>query len=350
MTDVLGAVPKPVGTRDKDDAEIAIAAAIRRVAQAIELRLWRVARIAGETVFREHIRLRHETPGSKPEGNAAQTKEIFDDTIQADLLKCLETRAHVGRPANANGLYCELFPALGGRDVVYLLEIHRVSPLPRDQRVAVLELLRIYFNLVTTLDTSDRDQLTGLLSKRTFAHAFKIIMAPINAPLSADEVPTEERRRNEYRSRHAHLAVIDIDFFSKIKNQFGLSCGEEVLALLGRHLTGCFREYDRVFRFGGDKFIVVLPNTDFQDAEIALERLRARVEAFDFPQVGRVTVSIGFTKLLGGDGGPAAFGRADQALVFAKNSGRNQTQLHELLIENGNPVRAAAIQDDDAMF
>ena len=113
---------------------------------------------------------------------------------------------------------------------------------------------------------------------------------------------------------------------------------DRVLVLLAGLMTECFRDHDRIFSFGDEKFVVLLTNTDFQDAEAALERFRARVEEFEFSQAGHVTVSIGLTKLRPEDSGPAAFARATQALKVAQKAGRNQTQLYELLVANGTLV------------
>jgi diguanylate cyclase (GGDEF)-like protein len=100
-------------------------------------------------------------------------------------------------------------------------------------------------------------------------------------------------------------------------------------------MRACFRETDRLFRFGGEEFLAILPDSAQHEAALALERFRAAVEAFDFPQVGRVTLSIGFTTVLPGDTGSNAFGRADEALYVAKQSGRNQVRCYEDLVATG---------------
>lgn len=67
-----------------------------------------------------------------------------------------------------------------------------------------------------------------------------------------------------------------------------------------------------------------------------LERLRRTVEQFPFPQVGRVTVSIGATRIDSEDDGSSAFGRADEALYFAKQNGRNRAAIYESLVDAGD--------------
>ncbi len=109
--------------------------------------------------------------------------------------------------------------------------------------------------------------------------------------------------------------------------------------LLARLMRSSFREPDRLYRFGGEEFVVLLQGLDPARADRALERYREAVEAYDFPQVGHVTVSIGVTSVREGDTGSCAFGRADQALYAAKHNGRNQLQRYETL------VSASALDD-----
>jgi diguanylate cyclase (GGDEF)-like protein len=108
-----------------------------------------------------------------------------------------------------------------------------------------------------------------------------------------------------------------------------------VLILLARLMHSSFREKDRLFRCGGEEFVVILAPTEMEFAEAVLERFREAVEAFEFPQVGRVTVSIGVTQVLPGDNPLTAFGRADEALYVAKEQGRNRVLSYESLIAGG---------------
>jgi diguanylate cyclase (GGDEF)-like protein len=84
------------------------------------------------------------------------------------------------------------------------------------------------------------------------------------------------------------------------------------------------RTDDGLFRFGGEEFVVLLEAPDENAAHAALERLRTQIAQYHFPQVGRVTVSIGFAAVLPGDLPTGALDRADRALYVAKASGRNQ--------------------------
>ena len=110
-----------------------------------------------------------------------------------------------------------------------------------------------------------------------------------------------------------------------MNDQHGHLIGDEVLLLVAQLMRSSFRHGDRIYRFGGEEFVVLLrcPNPD--SAGRAFDRLRQRIEQHDFPQLGRLTVSIGHTGIEADDTPGAAFERADRAVYHAKQTGRNRT-------------------------
>ncbi|MPM84985.1 hypothetical protein SDC9_132062 [bioreactor metagenome] len=130
------------------------------------------------------------------------------------------------------------------------------------------------------------------------------------------------------------LAVIDIDHFKLVNDVYGHLYGDEVLILVANLLRSSFRAQDRVFRFGGEEFVVLLRSATLEQAAQAFERFRAAVEEHMFPQIGGITVSIGFTSTM--DGAPVeVLGRADQALYYAKENGRNQVRFFDEMLLRG---------------
>nr|HMS79320.1 GGDEF domain-containing protein [Burkholderiaceae bacterium] len=115
-----------------------------------------------------------------------------------------------------------------------------------------------------------------------------------------------------------------------------------VLLILAQTMRAQFRPVDRLYRFGGEEFVVVLARTAPQVALLPFERLRAAVAARTFSRVGRVTVSIGVTRIGSLDDAAGAFGRADAALYHAKQNGRDQVHAWEDLVAAGllAPARA----------
>lgn len=241
----------------------------------------------------------------------------------------------------ASGGSCfTVFPIATDRDVVGVLELETPARLGDEAHRIVDSVLHVYRNFEILLDYSERDMLTGLLNRKTFDDAFlKIAMGKS----SAGQPHPHERRRPAQPQDPYFVAMIDIDFFKSVNDRHGHLIGDEVLLLQSRLMRTTFRFQDRLYRFGGEEFVVLMRCADSQGAACAVERLRANTASYAFPQVGQVTVSIGLTQVRPGDSPSAALGRADQAVYFAKGHGRNQAQQYEDLLARGL-INAAAEQ------
>jgi diguanylate cyclase (GGDEF)-like protein len=132
------------------------------------------------------------------------------------------------------------------------------------------------------------------------------------------------------------LAVIDIDHFKRVNDVFGHLIGDEVLLLLSRLMRNSFRFHDNLYRFGGEEFVVLMRCGEATAALGALQRLRKNVQAYRFPQVENITVSIGMTELRPTDTPSEAFDRADKALYHVKQNGRNGVAYHAALVREGH--------------
>ncbi len=122
------------------------------------------------------------------------------------------------------------------------------------------------------------------------------------------------------------LAMLDIDHFKRINDQHGHDAGDAVLVALAQLIQQRVRQADVVARFGGEEFVVLLPDTDLAGAEALGQLLVSAVAAQPLSSVGAVTVSVGVAEV-GGDATDlsALLQRADAALYRAKGKGRNQT-------------------------
>jgi diguanylate cyclase (GGDEF)-like protein len=129
--------------------------------------------------------------------------------------------------------------------------------------------------------------------------------------------------------------VVDIDHFKRVNDVHGHLFGDEVLLLVSRLMHDTFRSTDQLFRFGGEEFVIVLDAGSAEAAQAAFERFRAAVAQHRFPQVGTVTVSLGYTQVRPTDSPASAIERADAALYFAKRNGRDQVHCHERLLAEG---------------
>lgn len=119
------------------------------------------------------------------------------------------------------------------------------------------------------------------------------------------------------------LVVLDVDHFKAINDRHGHARGDEILVRLGELLQTTVRDEDQVFRYGGEEFVIVLPEHQITAAQTLAERVRRTVEAFGEQTGLGTTVSLGIAELQPGESGDAWLERADQALLYAKQQGRN---------------------------
>ena len=124
------------------------------------------------------------------------------------------------------------------------------------------------------------------------------------------------------------IIMADLDHFKRINDEYGHPVGDEVLRMVSDKLRSATRVYDILSRYGGEEFLVALPNTDLQGTLVVAERIRSEVERTPVVVDGRtihLTVSVGASCSANDeDDEKAATGRADKALYEAKNGGRNR--------------------------
>lgn len=246
--------------------------------------------------------------------------------------------------------FLSVYPIAGQHGMAGLLEM--ISDAHSDmEKHLISAFLKVYSNYLSLLDESETDTLTGLLNRRTFENNIGKIIADHSAPDQslAALSPQHLARRTENAGVPHWLAVMDIDHFKRINDKFGHLYGDEVLLLLSRSMRRTFRQTDKLFRFGGEEFVIVLDRTSQKNAQSVLERFRAAIENYHFPQVGKVTISIGFARLIDVDVPSSIVGRADQALYYAKDHGRNQVCSYEDLVADGK-LAGEHYSDDIQLF
>ncbi|MEA2283871.1 MAG: hypothetical protein QOK21_4478 [Solirubrobacteraceae bacterium] len=154
------------------------------------------------------------------------------------------------------------------------------------------------------------------------------------------------------RYGHAYcVAIADVDRFKGYNDAHGHPRGDDVLRAVAETLRETVRTGDSVYRYGGEEFVVLLPEQSLAGAEQAAERLRAAVEALALPHPGGdwVTISIGVAGLGDGSCAPdALFDTADRALYEAKEAGRNRVHARSVATEAADRRVRVAIADDDA--
>lgn len=195
--------------------------------------------------------------------------------------------------------------------------------------------VRIYQNYQVILTENERDKLTGLLNRKTFENKLNRLLKP------RDETSTSSLLSNCW------LVMIDIDHFKSVNDNYGHVCGDEILLHLSQLMKDYFINNSLLFRFGGEEFVIVLEYMPMEVAIATLEHFRNLVSEFNFPFVGNVTISMGFSQFCVDDFPPSILDQADKALYYAKEHGRNCLYNYEQLIVEGKlnaPQEAGSVE------
>jgi diguanylate cyclase (GGDEF)-like protein len=134
--------------------------------------------------------------------------------------------------------------------------------------------------------------------------------------------------------------MLDLDNFKQINDQAGHDTGDMALRLLADALRAELRAVDTAARFGGDEFVIILPQANSEGAMLVAERLRKRMSEIEVPQFGQVTASLGVANFpLHASSRDTLVVAADRALYNSKNCGRNRVSLPpEESIESAVPA------------
>ena len=185
------------------------------------------------------------------------------------------------------------------------------------QVAAIFEDVTTEHRLLTEMERLARvDSLTGLWNRRFFL-----------------ERAEEELVRLHRYQRPMSLLMMDLDHFKRVNDTWGHHIGDQVLAAVGGAIRENLRQVDLAGRYGGEELVVLLPETEYPEAQVVAERLRSAVAALRIPvgeTVLTVTISCGMTSLRGDERLTLgqAMDQADQALYRAKRGGRNRTVVY----------------------
>jgi diguanylate cyclase (GGDEF)-like protein len=137
----------------------------------------------------------------------------------------------------------------------------------------------------------------------------------------------EEISRSRRMGSPCSIALIDLDWFKRINDAFGHPTGDEVLRTFAITMFANIRTIDRFGRYGGEEFLLILPDTTEQSAARLLDRLRAIVAELDWSAFSpgmQVTISAGVATLRQNENSDSLLARADNALYASKARGRNR--------------------------
>lgn len=340
MSEVVDHLAELTGFRDRDVMDVTLVSALRDLLEPLSVAIFRCIGEPGQERWLTRARLRADDAVATADSLWAEPSGLPLASDAPKRLDCMRSRAVLQLQDGAH--WTTMFPIATDREVVGVLEILSAERLKGTAQRMVCSVLRIYHNFQGLLEYSERDTLTGLLNRKTFDESFLKALGELAAQQGEAEGGSEAAGTAPDVRRHApsagtryFIGVIDIDHFKSVNDRFGHLIGDEVLLLLSRLMRSSFRFHDLLYRFGGEEFVVLMRCDDEAHAAQALERLRHNTERYVFPQVGQITVSVGFTQVRVGDSPASAFERADKAVYHAKDSGRNQVQSHAALIAAG---------------
>lgn len=197
-------------------------------------------------------------------------------------------------------------------------ENHSSDPYAHKHTRVVSRLMRFIDAVTAELETSNReitklsrtDRLTQLVNR-----------------IQLDHVLEESLQQALRYATPFSIILLDLDLFKQVNDIHGHLVGDEVLVSTAKILTANTRTNDTVGRWGGEEFLIVVPNASLSDAARLAEKLRSEIEAYDFPAVRKMTASFGVTSFVPEDDVEKMINRADITLYTAKHAGRNRVEL-----------------------
>jgi diguanylate cyclase len=178
----------------------------------------------------------------------------------------------------------------------------------------VLEINTLKKEKANIKQTAKTDMLTGLLNRMAF-----------------DEALAEAMGQSDSQNHPLSIIFTDIDHFKKLNDTHGHLMGDKILKILSRHLKDHIKGKDIASRFGGEEFILILPDTPLEGAFVLAEQIRMSIQTMKWmtrdsgKSIGSVTISLGVAQYKPKETRESLIGRADTAMYFAKEKGRNKT-------------------------
>lgn len=202
-------------------------------------------------------------------------------------------------------------------------EDNKYTEYEKQQIMSIASLASVAINNASLLEKASTDMMTHLKLKFFF---FNILTEALDNAFLQDE--------------NIAVLMLDIDFFKKFNDTYGHECGDYVLIKVAELIKESLRDTDVASRYGGEEFTVLLKKTKLEEAKLVAERIRTKIEGYDFNfnnQHMKVTISIGLSVFDTTENlaySPNEFvNQADKALYISKNSGRNKVSVFEQTFE-----------------
>ena len=347
---ILQNLVEMTGHRDHLRLEVSVLSTLQKLTSVVDIRALELFTRDGRPCMRPRTWLENGHLVST-DSEASQDPRREPLERYPELLRGIDAHEASVQYSPRKGRYTLWLPVWMHNKVSTCLEITQSRAFSAHKLDVILGISQVYQNYQSLLDYSERDALTGLFNRKTFDEQFARYATPAltaHADAGVAHHADDGHGVDADVPMHQWLAVVDIDHFKQVNDRFGHLYGDEVLILVANILRNSFRSQDRIFRFGGEEFVVLLRSTTLATAHKVFNRFREMVQEHVFPQVGHVTVSIGFVGTA--QGSPVEIlGQADQALYFAKENGRNRVCYYDDLVAHGH-LQAKVANDDVELF
>ncbi len=173
----------------------------------------------------------------------------------------------------------------------------------------------------------ERDEMLDKLQKLAITDGLTQLF---NSRHFYNRLELEVARSNRY-DHPLSLLLMDIDFFKEYNDHYGHLEGDKVLMQIGKIIKSCLRKMDSAYRYGGEEFTIILPETWAEDAQVVAQRIRQSIESYAFiPESAdavSITVSVGVTQYCPKEEISSFVQRSDKAMFISKRRGRNSISL-----------------------
>lgn len=220
--------------------------------------------------------------------------------------------------SSQNGWYCAYKP-LSSKQYAMFIATDKDKEIFDEEYIQLL--FGFYCHQLCSLEGTYRDNLTGLYNRKAFDLRMHSLL---NKHFPA---------RRKKISHPSVFVMLDIDHFKEINDQHGHLYGDEILTIIAKIMTDSFREYDLLFRYGGEEFAAVLMDIDDEVCQQVLLRFKTKVANYLFPKQHSVTISIGYSDFDRDHTVEELIDQADKALYYSKDQGRNAINSYSSLIE-----------------
>lgn len=330
---ILQSVIEITRQRDLDSLEYSLVMTLAELVPVVEVSIFKIFKDNKIDAVEKVIHLtvtKNDNSENKYHWSEALQVISTDSQIEA-CLKTYETIVHTS-DTNHTRL---LMPILFDGKIIGALDIRSDEDISLYTHL-IEGFVKIYGNYLVIFNESERDKLTGLFNRRTFDNKLQRMFKAQqhkNEQYNSSLEPNE--RRHHFSNTSAWLAILDIDHFKKVNDDYGHVFGDEVLLTVSQKMKECFRNSDLLFRVGGEEFVIILEPVTPEIASRLIEGFRETVAQIEFAQIGTVTVSLGYAKITVKDFPSTILESADKALYYAKENGRNCVYNYEqLLAEN----------------